>query len=181
MTEEEQGTLSEYAPVLKAIVEGFIATLDETDDLEKEAVVRSYYNSNIALFNLAMDTHLRISTGLKPVIPENPEGIDESTIKTIWQSIFGTSGGDEPWWISWDIVEGTWDTPGKAVITAEDPKEEGNTITKIFTALDLAKVYRSMPPGTSHCGGDNIIGDSADACTFDIIMQWAFFGEEVYG
>ena len=80
MTEEEQGTLSEYAPVLKAIVEGFIATLDETDDLEKEAVVRSYYNSNIALFNLAMDTHLRISTGLKPVIPENPEGIDESTI-----------------------------------------------------------------------------------------------------
>ena len=180
MTEEEQRTLSEYAPVLKAIVDGFLATLDETDDLEKEAVVRSYYNSNIELFDLAINTHLRILTGLKPATQENPEGIDESTIQIVWESIFGTSGGTEPWWQEVSILEGAWDTPGRVRVSVDDPEDETKTITMVFTALDLVHVYRSMPPGTSHCGDYNIIGDSADACTFDIIMQWAFFGKEVY-
>ena len=43
------------APKLLAIMEGFLGTLD-ADDLEVEAVVRSYYNSNIALFDLAIET-----------------------------------------------------------------------------------------------------------------------------
>ena len=42
------------APVLQAIVLGFLGTLDVTG--EDEAVVRTYYNQNIALFNLAIDT-----------------------------------------------------------------------------------------------------------------------------
>mgnify|MGYP003136236851 CR=1 FL=1 len=43
------------APKLLAIVEGFIGTLD-ADDLEVQAVARSYYKSNIALFHLAIET-----------------------------------------------------------------------------------------------------------------------------
>ena len=55
---EEQAAnlrLAAAAPNLLAIVEGFIGTLD-ADDLEVEAVARSYYKSNIALFNLAIET-----------------------------------------------------------------------------------------------------------------------------
>ena len=105
---------------------------------------------------------------------------EQSTIQIIWESIFGTSGGTEPWWEEISILEGSWDTPGRVRVSVDDPKDETKTITKTFTALDLVHVYKSLPPGTSHCGDYNIIGDSADSCTFDIIMQWAFFGEAVY-
>ena len=41
------------APALKAIVVGFLATLDVEG--KREAVVRTYYNQNIELFNTAID------------------------------------------------------------------------------------------------------------------------------
>ena len=48
------------APALKALVVGFLATLDVGNALslpegEDEAVVRTYYNQNIELFNAAID------------------------------------------------------------------------------------------------------------------------------
>jgi hypothetical protein len=47
--------LAAAAPKLKAIVLGFLGTLD-TSDLETEAVARSFYNTNAELFTLAQDT-----------------------------------------------------------------------------------------------------------------------------
>lgn len=47
--------LAAAAPKLKAIVLGFLGTLD-TSDLETEAVARSFYNTNAELFTLAQNT-----------------------------------------------------------------------------------------------------------------------------
>jgi len=58
--------LEAAGPVLRAIVVGFIETLKVATDpvtlenrplsSEEEVVAKSYYNTNIALFNLAIDT-----------------------------------------------------------------------------------------------------------------------------
>jgi hypothetical protein len=52
--EEERANLelAAAAPALKALVMGFLGTLDTDND---EALVRAYYNQNIELFNAAID------------------------------------------------------------------------------------------------------------------------------
>jgi phosphoglycerate dehydrogenase-like enzyme len=57
VTQEDRANarLVAAAPKLKAIVEGFLGTLT-TEDAAAEAVVHRYYDTNIALFNLAIDT-----------------------------------------------------------------------------------------------------------------------------
>jgi hypothetical protein len=35
-------------------------------------------------------------------------------------------------------------------------------------------------PNRTHCGGCDLIGDP-DECSADLILQWAVYGEIVYG
>jgi len=45
--------INHFAPAFKALVFGFLGTLNAWGD--DEAVVRPYYEANIELFNVAMD------------------------------------------------------------------------------------------------------------------------------
>ena len=53
----------EAAPELLRIVHGFLATLIP-ENPEEEAVVRSYYNTNIALWNEAVATYRKVTWGV---------------------------------------------------------------------------------------------------------------------
>jgi hypothetical protein len=55
VNEEANALLIAAAPALKSIVLGFLATLEVAEG-EDEAVMRSYYNQNMALFNTAVAT-----------------------------------------------------------------------------------------------------------------------------
>jgi hypothetical protein len=96
-----------------------------------------------------------------------------------WQACMGGSI-TESWWLSVEYGEEgtTWEKPGTLIVTVEDPMGY-RPITKTFTALDLLHTYQQMKHKT-HCGGCDVVGDP-DACSFDLILQWAFFGELVYG
>ena len=52
-------------------------------------------------------------------------------------------------------------------------------VHKSFTKKQLVEVYLSMPDRT-HCGACDVVLDP-DACSPDLLMQYAFFGEVVYG
>jgi hypothetical protein len=102
------------------------------------------------------------------------------TERDIWRAITGGGTADE-WWESIRLSDGAdIDTPGTIYVTVENPEVMDSYIHKEFTAGQLLDVYNSMPPyARLHCGGDDIITNH-DACSFDRIMQWAFFGELVF-
>lgn len=102
------------------------------------------------------------------------------TPRMAWEAV---NGGlpNWSWWHNFEYLEeGTdWETPGTLRVTGEDPNDEEKSITRSFTAADLLQAYWDMPNKT-HCGGCSIIGDSDD-CSSDLILQWAMYGEIVFG
>lgn len=116
----------------------------------------------------------RLHQGIRAESAANP------TPTMVWQAVTGGFPNFE-WWRQFDYMEdGTsWEVPGTLRVKAEDPNDERKTITKSFTALDLLHAYKEMPNKT-HCGGCALIGDP-DACSSDLILQWAMYGEIVYG
>lgn len=94
----------------------------------------------------------------------------------IWEAMTGSIiPGD--WWIKVEAIE--WD--GVIKVTVESPEGEfGSYIHKEFMLKQLLDIYNSMPPDARlHCGGEDII-TMPDACSFDLLMQWACFGELVF-
>lgn len=117
------------------------------------------------------DELLRITKGIEAESAANP------TPKMVWDVVCGGLPNYE-WWEYFEISDGSgWNIPGTLTVTVENPKG-GKSITKELTALDMLHCYLEMPNRT-HCGGCDLIGDP-DICTSDLILQWAFFGEEVY-
>ena len=55
----------------------------------------------------------------------------------------------------------------------------GDNITKTLTAADMLAAADAMPNKT-HCNGCDILTDPDD-CSSDLILQWAMYGEIVYG
>jgi hypothetical protein len=117
----------------------------------------------------------RIWDGLKTGSAANP------TPTMAWQAVTGGGFPSWSWWHSFNYGEdGTsWEVPGSLKVIAEDPSNERKTVSKTLTALDLLHAYKAMPNKT-HCGGCDIIGDPDD-CSSDLILQWAMYGEIVYG
>ena len=99
-------------------------------------------------------------------------------INMIWETVI-SGPFDGPWFGEVVIVPNNEDAE-IIVVTIDDPnKPEGEgVLRKAFDKTDIAKAYQSMDNKT-HCGGDDLIRDP-DACTFDLIVQQAFFGELVY-
>jgi hypothetical protein len=65
-------------------------------------------------------------------------------------------------------------------ISIENPSSDSpRYIWKNFTKKQLVEVYLSMPDRT-HCGACDVVLDP-DACSPDLLMQHALFGEVVYG
>jgi len=102
-----------------------------------------------------------------------------------WEAVTG-SGFIYSWWRDVRYSEGAdWETPGTLTVTVDDPDgyDAGDHVledklTRSFTAGDLLDAYDAMPHKT-HCDGCDLITDP-DACS-EAILQWAFFGEVVYG
>ena len=65
-------------------------------------------------------------------------------------------------------------------VCIENPSSDSpRYIWKNFTKKQLVEVYLSMPDRT-HCGACDVVLDP-DACSPDLLMQYALFGEIVYG
>lgn len=126
------------------------------------------YNDNVDV----IDEMVRITDGLKVESASNP------TPTMVWE-VVGGGLPNYPWWEWFEYSEGAdWETPGTLTVTAENP-QVGDSITKSLTALDMLHAYLTMPNRT-HCGGCDLIGDP-DACSSDLILQQAMYGEIVYG
>jgi hypothetical protein len=100
----------------------------------------------------------------------------------LWSEVFGSGWEHSPWWVDIDLGEGGWEKHGTAVIeylNPDDP-EEVKALTKTITVVDLANAVSALTEiGWTHCGG-NAIHDS-DWCTSDAVLQFAVFGEFIYG
>jgi len=119
-----------------------------------------------------IDELVRMTNGIQAESAANP------TATMVWEVVGGGLPNFE-WWERFEYSEGAdWDIPGTFTVTAENPKG-GESITKALTALDMLHAYLEMPNRT-HCGGCDLIGNP-DECSSDLILQWAMYGEIVYG
>jgi hypothetical protein len=118
-----------------------------------------------------IDELVRMTNGIQAESAANP------TATMVWEVVCGGLPNYE-WWERFQFSDGSdWNIPGTLSVTVENP-QGGESITKELTALDMLHTYLKMPNRT-HCGGCDLIGDP-DACSSDLILQWTFFGEEVY-
>jgi hypothetical protein len=97
-----------------------------------------------------------------------------------WQAVTGGLPSWE-WWRSFRYVEDgtTWEVPGTLEVIAENPSDDRKWVTKNLTAQDMLMAYDAMPDKT-HCGGCDLLSDP-DECSSDLILQWAMYGEIVFG
>jgi hypothetical protein len=99
-----------------------------------------------------------------------------------WSNIFGASAGMWSWWRGIAHLTGDWDTPGRVLLTIEDPDNEDKVINRpffsgeIFDALHKAEV---LYPHLYHRNQDGFL--DLDASSADVVLQVALFGEAIYG
>lgn len=100
----------------------------------------------------------------------------------VWSNIFG-SGFEilvDEWVHSIVFLEGDWDKHGVVELKYEDPNT-GNQVRKTLTIVDIANAVSNLTAeGWTHCGGDHVL-DDPDACVGDAVIQYALFGEFIYG
>lgn len=100
-----------------------------------------------------------------------------------WGNIFGASAGMWSWWRGITHIIGDWDTPGRVLLTIEDPDHEGRVINR---ALNADAVFAALAKATElypwHFIRDHRNGLlDLDAVSSDVVLQVAVFGEVVYG
>ena len=103
----------------------------------------------------------------------------------LWGAVFGSDlEGAGPWWRKLKYHgDADSDTIGLVEVWVDNPDDEEQVLKVKVGIDDLVKglqiVYRE---GTTHCGGI-FVGDieDPDSCTPDIILQFAVFGEVIYG
>jgi hypothetical protein len=110
----------------------------------------------------------------------------------LWEAIWGSDGTGITYWC--DRLR----KPNNQGIDLWTKTEDGNLVGNpqnfklhdyqeekwhTVTLEDLAKGYRlALEHKSTHCGHYSVTDlDEADACTGDIILQYAIFGEVVYG
>lgn len=109
-------------------------------------------------------------------------------IKDVWEMLWGCDGAGVAYWVSKvrDIDGGgfhAWVKNDAGDLVANphpfvvwDDEGEWHSVS----LEKLAKGYaQARAEGVTHCGGCGF--DDADACVEDIILQYAIFGEMVYG
>lgn len=111
--------------------------------------------------------------------------VSQEYIDKIWKAVSG-GAHTEPWITWFDLLKDGqsvgWDEGAdQMTVDIYDPdKIEGEqVIRKTFNKNDIAIAYLKLERKT-HCGGCDLI-ESPDDCTFDLVIQYAFFGEYVYG
>ena len=112
--------------------------------------------------------------------------VSQEYIDKIWDAVT-LSRCPFPWYQEVEMVSTRNLLPGGVILTGgikitvdnpDDAEGEG-TITETFYKDDIAAAYLSIPDKI-HCGSCELVEDP-DGCTFDRVIQQAFFGEYVYG
>lgn len=99
----------------------------------------------------------------------------------IWSDVFGSGYEYSPWWVRVSYSPGAdWDVAGTATI--KHWGKDDDTVLEItqVTIEDIANAYAKLIADKwTHCGGCGL--DDPDACSSDVVLQVAIFGEIVYG
>jgi hypothetical protein len=101
----------------------------------------------------------------------------------VWGNVLG--GGTEYWARYYtaenaEIGDGRWDTPATFRFAEFDERTGEATTWHTVTPEDLARAFvRLKAEGWTHCGGHPV--NDEDVCTGDAILQYATFGEFIYG
>lgn len=107
----------------------------------------------------------------------------ESAIED-WQSIFGSAAETNPWWRGIAHITGDWDTPGRVLLTIDNPDAGAQEyLNRLFEPVDilraLAKATELYPWHFVRHGDERYL--DLDAESSDVVLQVALFGEVVYG
>ena len=72
---------------------------------------------------------------------------------------------------------------GAIEIVADDPINDGEIIRKIITPNEIGQAFAKLVElGFTHCSGYPVQDlDNSDACTADLILQFATYGEVIWG
>lgn len=106
--------------------------------------------------------------------------IAELSPMDLMDGVFG-SGVDNPWWIGVEI-EGIWEDPESVTVESWTKDEEDSHLKTKLTMDDLKRgLALAITLNYHHCG-EPMTADPEDwdACTADLILQCAIYGEEVY-
>ena len=113
------------------------------------------------------------------------------TVGELWEAVFGTDGAGMVHWSSKirnengeDIDLWTTDTNGESVTNPqnfrvyEDEEEKWHDVSLEQLRIGFEK---AMINNSTHCGGYPLKLDDYDACFGDVVIQYAVFGELIYG
>ena len=72
---------------------------------------------------------------------------------------------------------------GALEIVADDPERGGEIIKKILTPESICRSFAELVTrGTTHCNGYPLADlDNSDACTSDLVLQFATYGDVIWG
>lgn len=106
-------------------------------------------------------------------------------IEEWWSNIFGCAYEQLPWWYGEEFHDGaSWEVPGDVTLTAESPFEatdeddsEVKLITKRFTVEDIRVAFGNA----LYNNYDLLDFDSYDCYSGDKVLQYAMYGELVFG
>lgn len=98
----------------------------------------------------------------------------------LWSRVWGS----EPqsfgsWWRELTYLSGDWDAVGKVRVGLENPEDEEETITVVVTINDIVLALND-PKFPSHLR-QHIMDDNADCIDSDAVIQFAVYGEIVFG
>jgi hypothetical protein len=92
-----------------------------------------------------------------------------------WSEIFGASFEIWSWWFAVNYIEGDWNKAGIVEVIAEHEGSDELEI-KRFNVEEIASAYNACVAKGLHVD----IADM-DACSSDLVIQMAMFGEIIYG
>lgn len=106
----------------------------------------------------------------------------------LWEAVWGSDGMGMTYWSSKirkpdgsniDLWNDDWTPNPQDFKVYDDYEEKWHTVT----LADLAKGYEiALTQNLTHCGTSSVADlEDADACTGDVIIQLAIFGEVTYG
>jgi hypothetical protein len=101
-----------------------------------------------------------------------------------WSAVFGSAWETWDWWVSLNYLEGSdWDKVGQVEIAGLDPDgdQETDIIKKVLGLDDIVKAFSKAVTDNKSFGGFDPHELDLDACDGDVVIQYAMFGDVVYG
>lgn len=100
----------------------------------------------------------------------------------LWSSTFGSGWEHGYAWVNCKFLDGaSWEKPGLASLKYRDVNDEDNILETTISVKDLARGYSLALKNHFHHCGSPISLDDQDACSSDAILQFAVYGELVFG